>query len=659
VSSAQYLYRRDSGVYFVRFCVPAALKAAVGQGEIHRTTGCRDLRLAKMVSAQMAVHWHRSLEQLARMDIKKIVAGSVDLLGQGTITLASAAAALGTSPTRLLQELEVRNAPLMVEAADWAGWLLSNIHDLEHERDEHGLRGVVIDPRKLDHVGERRILTQTLAIRFVDEVRSIITEGGTADICQFLLWPSQSRAFVVELPGMVLSLDDLHVQRLDVESLRATLAAQLTPMQIALASPEPAPAAVWNSSIAEPRHADLLLADLVKYYIDRHKVQWRPNTLHTNQDRCNAAVELMGNPRLGDIDRPGMLALSDQLRRLPNNRHKVRLKFGRPDAGFVDLIALADEHAEPKLTPAALKKMIDGVAELFGWAHRQRYVKENPAAGLGSEVFASTGAKKKKATDERDPFSAEDLNNVFGAIWFRDGIGSRTKAGKFYEYRTHYYWLPLLGLYAGGRINELSQLYLIEIKVSETGSNYFDFNLEGIGKIDADDDEAPAPSPATDKSLKNSYSERKIPVHPKLVELGLLNYVCKLRAAGHDRLFPELKHDAVKGYGKAAGRWFNERYLGKKLGMVRNGRKTFHSMRHNFATALGAAGVLTPVKSQLMGHSRGSAMVDSRYDHGLLVDELVEPLGKLQYNLPMIALFDIEAGIEAICDALSLKANHR
>ena len=298
------------------------------------------MRLAKIVSAQMAVHWNRSLEQWVRMDIKKIVAGSVDLLGEGTITLETAAAALGTSPTRLLQELEVHSAPLMDEAKDWSGWLLSDIYDLEHEQDEHGLRGVVFDRVRLDQVGEPRSLTQTLAIRFIEEVRTIFNDGETATVCQFLLWPSQRRAFVVDWPGVPLKLDDLRVNRRDVERVRANLASQLTTIQIAQAIPAPALAAVQISSIAEPKHVDLRLSALVADFIARHKEQWRRNTLHTNQDRCMAAVELLDDPRLGDIDRPGMLAYTDMLKKLPNDRHKVRARFQQPNANFRDLIAL-------------------------------------------------------------------------------------------------------------------------------------------------------------------------------------------------------------------------------------------------------------------------------------------------------------------------------
>jgi Cys-tRNA synthase (O-phospho-L-seryl-tRNA:Cys-tRNA synthase) len=46
----------------------------------------------------------------------------------------------------------------------------------------------------------------------------------------------------------------------------------------------------------------------------------------------------------------------------------------------------------------------------------------------------------------------------------------------------------------------------------------------------------------------------------------LLEYVDALKAAGYDRLFPELKHNKIKGYRAGASKWFNENYFGKVLG---------------------------------------------------------------------------------------------
>lgn len=40
-----------------------------------------------------------------------------------------------------------------------------------------------------------------------------------------------------------------------------------------------------------------------------------------------------------------------------------------------------------------------------------------------------------------------------------------------------------------------------------------------------------------DKSLKTVNAIRQVPIHPRLIELGLLEYVDALKAAGYDRLF--------------------------------------------------------------------------------------------------------------------------
>lgn len=51
-----------------------------------------------------------------------------------------------------------------------------------------------------------------------------------------------------------------------------------------------------------------------------------------------------------------------------------------------------------------------------------------------------------------------------------------------------------------------------------------------------------------DKSLKNINSQRQMPIHPELIKLGFLKYVEALKANGQERLFPELKHNEIKGY---------------------------------------------------------------------------------------------------------------
>src|SRR5262245_11315718 len=119
----QHLVRRASGIYAVRLIVPERLRRAVGQRELHRSTGCRDLALARLVAAELLADWHRRLVQLRHMDPEKLRDGSIDLLGDGLMPLFAAAEALGASPLDLAQRLHHRRAWFYVQARAWEGWL--------------------------------------------------------------------------------------------------------------------------------------------------------------------------------------------------------------------------------------------------------------------------------------------------------------------------------------------------------------------------------------------------------------------------------------------------------------------------------------------------------------------------------------------------------
>ena len=156
VSGSSYLYRRSSGVYSVRLCVPSRLKLAVGQGEFHRSTGCRDLRLAKIVAAELVAHWHRTIEALQHMDINKLQAGSLKLLGDGYIKLVEAAAECGTTPADLAARLQARHFGLYVQAHRWLGWLTEDItehFDHSYNSVTGELEEVVIDGSRLGGIG--------------------------------------------------------------------------------------------------------------------------------------------------------------------------------------------------------------------------------------------------------------------------------------------------------------------------------------------------------------------------------------------------------------------------------------------------------------------------------------------------------------------------
>ena len=124
-----------------------------------------------------------------------------------------------------------------------------------------------------------------------------------------------------------------------------------------------------------------------------------------------------------------------------------------------------------------------------------------------------------------------------------------------------------------------------------------------------------------EKTLKNISSERLIPIHPKLIEAGLLIHVDTMRAKGATRLFPELRNRR-EGYGQTASKWFVR--FKKRCGIQAD--KTFHSFRHTFINYLKQHQVSTDLIKELAGHAvEGETMgrYGKRYTPEILLREAI------------------------------------
>ena len=88
---------------------------------------------------------------------------------------------------------------------------------------------------------------------------------------------------------------------------------------------------------------------------------------------------------------------------------------------------------------------------------------------------------------------------------------------------------------------------------------------------------------SNDKKLKNASSERVIPIHPKLIDLGVLNFVKEQNNNNSQRLFSHLKLGS-EGYTKNENRFSNVKWL-YAIG-VKTSKKSFLSLGHTFANGL-------------------------------------------------------------------------
>jgi len=583
------------------------------------------------------------------MDIKKLQAGSVKLLGDGYISLVEAAEECGSTPADLAGRLLARQCGLFVRAQNWPGWHTADIHaDFDHLHDPvtGEVVEVVIDGTRLGGIQALKPFSGYLGIRFTRELSGVLHgEASSVALCQFLFWPSASQGLVCDLPGQTITLADILVRRVDVTSITSHILGQLRLHSM------PTSASVESGTAKSKETFSALCAR----YFDHNQHLWtKSDHRRRKADHTKIFEQLIGDLPVDELDRRVMRDFAEKIKDLPAERSKFARELSLVSPTFNDLVALKKAHGRTGISEGECRKILDTLAQIFNWAVAEGDMPANPASKLGSEAVRKASKRKAKAHEQRDLLSPDDLSKVFSASWFVNGVGDRTAKGTFYAYRPHYYWLPVLALYCGGRLNELAQLYVKDI-VAPHGIHCLDFNLEGDGKIDVDEVDA---GDADDKSLKNMSSARRVPIPQLVIDLGFIQYVERLRELGHKRLFSELNFDAEKGYGKYAGKWFNDALLGKKLGIPRDGKKTFHSMRHNFATALGTLHAAPNQKADLMGHTRKGSTSEVRYDKGRF-ESLKTLIDQVTHAHPRIHPFDVAFGVQALNDALKLKSSRR
>jgi len=340
-----------------------------------------------------------------------------------------------------------------------------------------------------------------------------------------------------------------------------------------------------------------LLSAIIEEFVNESVTAgvWNPKSEIEKRASLATLIEIIGDISIDELSYEVGREYKNTLMKLPANRNKIKQYR---DLSIPQMLELKPEP----MSTQTVNNQISTVIALMNWARKQGYIKENYFEGL---KLRST----KQAQDERKPFSDDDLKRIFDPEMYKEATDGN-------EAR---YWIPLIGLYTGARLNEICQLHVKDIK-QEDGLWCMHITAKG-----GDDKNF--------KRLKNKASERLIPLHDKLIELGFIKYMAKQKKIGAVRLFPELTYSRNSGWGRLPGRWFNDSFLRKKL-KITDPAKSFHSFRHTVADRLKQLGVAEAFISELLGHSSGDSMTfgryGKRYQPKILKKEAVE---KIKFNL--------------------------
>lgn len=281
----------------------------------------------------------------------------------------------------------------------------------------------------------------------------------------------------------------------------------------------PAPSASAAPEVIDPAMRSMKLGALVEAFIESQERdrKWTPDTKRKSVPKLTLFVETIGDRPVDTIEPNHIRDWREALEEMELSTNTIHLHFRL-------------------------------VSAMFNWAKRERKATiDNPTKGLAP--------RPEKGT--RDAYTPEDLVRLFNSPmytghWRED---RRDRPGRLLV-KDHKYWFPLIALHTGMRVEEIAQLKRGDLR-----------EIEGVWCFDITKSKTPA-------------GVRKVPVHPRLIALGLLKYHAGVKG---DRLWPLLDAGAEGKYSHAFVQWWPQ--FRRLIGIDREGL-TFHSFRHTFISFL-------------------------------------------------------------------------
>jgi integrase len=326
------------------------------------------------------------------------------------------------------------------------------------------------------------------------------------------------------------------------------------------------------------------LSSLFDLYIAEHKVSWKPKTLGEYNGQMALITLVVGDVDIKSIDRPACVRCRDMLRMIPPGYTKKPALKGLSAEELVKV-------ESPGLAIKTVNIHMQLLSAVFKWSVKFNYMKMNPAEGL-------TLTQTRRPDEERKPYDLEDLQQIIKYL--------PLSSGRFLVSGSS--WVPLVALYSGMRLEEICQLVPADVH-----------EVDGIPLFDL-----------LNKDLKTVSSPRLVPVHPVLVDLGLLEYVKTVPVSCNLWGLKVYRGNFGKLYGKQYGNWLRKH-------ITKDALKVFHSFRHNVADALKLAEVREPLAKQVMGHSNGD-ITTGRYGSKYPPSAVLEAVKQITYDIDLSRL---------------------
>ncbi len=195
----------------------------------------------------------------------------------------------------------------------------------------------------------------------------------------------------------------------------------------------------------------------VDWISEKSRSSWSPRRTATCKATLALFLEIVGDKPISAYTKADARDFKSVLSDLPPNKSKLR---ETRNLVAREAAKRSRELGLSRMSVVNINKQIMIISGLFGWlgAHFDS-VTSNPLA-------KATIATRASIRDERDPFTPDELDAIFHAPVFTGcELELHWKCpGPLILRESAKFWVPILGLYTGARLNEICKLRVADVR---------------------------------------------------------------------------------------------------------------------------------------------------------------------------------------------------
>ena len=356
-----------------------------------------------------------------------------------------------------------------------------------------------------------------------------------------------------------------------------------------------------------PIRTGITFEEAIKKYLTDHQSSWGEKQFKSVKAKLNYFLDYANeedglSPQqrlLSSVTTAQARAYKEHLQTTPTNAKK---KY--PHLSPLAAVHAAAEDNAPLLGITSQNNYLQSLSTLYSFAARELdYKGDNPFKGR-----SNSKAAKRKQREERNPLSKDHLKQLFQSPLFSGckSLASCHRPGSLLPKESHKYWVPLIALYTGMRMQEILQLYVVDV-----------YQTRDIWVFDINQNHS-------DQKLKNQQSKRLVPIHDGLIDMGFLEF---LKTRKSERLFEDAKLSNDKTYSHSFSKWFS-RYM-SHIG-IKTKKTSFHSLRHNVKDFFRQIGESDELSENFMGRTTGTT--GEAYGSGYSIERYHSAINKINFN---------------------------